>query len=632
MKKVYYVIRRLLISKFRAFTRSFFTKSKKQRVHLKAELKKAKKIAHQAGTSKTEAYKSAQAQFSASCDQEKESLLAEQLQKKAQLEVEQATIQSSLDASDEARYARALEEIQTQLHPELIDILKKIKGARRYYKHFVVRLRKVKSELALSDGPAKKKMLDKDVPFYVLSGLTATAESLIMVSVFEAFLDLTLLMAIVTSLLLSSTTILFSELVGSNYKNGGWRLRSTFILILCSFIFMSTVRIAHDPQSAIVSVPALALLYSAGVTLAIRRYTHSEHFEFLKEEKSIFKKMSALEEKILVYMGNATNLHQKAHCIAEENATAYKAQQIKKAIQIEGELRKVENDMAQIEEQFSLIESSGLSEIEASFQQGLEDRFADDDSTYTTASFWKKSVLGFALLLSLLTGCEKLDPENQSFAIAMGRDVSGSMDPDQIGAPTAAKRYLLKKLHLEGEDNDYSNIQVDVTLFEIGAAIRSRTNKVVLESTGNPLLRKRIAVKENIKVFKDDLGSSIVTLFNSEPQAGSTNLYRHLGIQLQDLVNTNATHKLLVVFSDCISESRILQLSNYQKDPKEILTSYNEILTKLDQEIALPDLNGVSIIIVYADTTSSELSYYSRALMKKYYQSKGAAVTMLSNL
>lgn len=633
MKSIYRIIRNLVVSQFGAFKRTFFVKSKKQRVFLKEELKNAKEEAYKAGLSNTEANKNAMAKFTASCDQEKESLLSELLERKANLEVEQSSIKNTLAKSDEEFYTMELCQVQIQLNPQLTDILKKIKGTRRYYKQFVIRLRKVKSKLALSEGPAKKELLDKPIAFYSLSGLTVSAEAFIMVPAFEFFLDLTLLMAIVTSLLLSATTTLFSEFVGNYWKKGGPRLWRAGVLIFGSFVFMSTVRVVHDPTSAIVSVPALALLYSAGVSLAIRRYAWYDHFNLLQEDKSLVKKMNTLEEKILVYMGKATNLHQEAQFIAQENANTFKMEQMQKAIKIEGELQKNENEMTQINEQFDALLSSGLSAIEASFQEGIEDRFAGNDQPITTGSIWKRSVFGIVLAFLFLTGCESFTPTPKIHAIAIGIDTSGSMTTEQLPSPSKATKHLFKyELQMDTETDNYANLQAKVTLFEIGESIHSKSTSIVLENTGTPLLQKRAQVKESVQRFKQTLGMEVDTLFKIESQAGSTNLYRHLGIILRDLVKTNATDKSLYVFSDCISESSILQLSDYQKSPASILTDYDKIAQKLDRAMQLPDLTGISIWVVYADISAAELSYYSRVFMKKYYEDKGAEVSLVSSL
>lgn len=236
-----------------------------------------------------------------------------------------------------------------------------------------------------------------------------------------------------------------------------------------------------------------------------------------------------------------------------------------------------------------------------------------------------KSILAGKLCLILigLLGLISVQGHAQITEYAIIRDVSES----NLSPSSVTPELLLKQVILDAE------------LATSGQGLNLRTAlcgehtipEVMLTQLAEQrgLLASTATRNQSMRQFLIQAHADLAHLLEQPCDHRQTNLYRTLCAVVEQMEGTAQT-KTLIIFSDLAEVSKMFNTRKYERNPKQLLTHYQEIRAAFDADKPLPDLDGFQIILITPGSTEFQLAL--ARFWKKMLQSQGAKVQIKASL
>lgn len=201
------------------------------------------------------------------------------------------------------------------------------------------------------------------------------------------------------------------------------------------------------------------------------------------------------------------------------------------------------------------------------------------------------------------------------------RDVTDT----QIAQPNAQVIFSLFGLPYkwDGRIFQYSDIS-DVSY--------NQTKQARLE-LGNEWLSNELERDKEIETFKEEIMGIINNETNDKTEKTNSAIYLPLARELNELTNSKAKKRILIVYSDLMENTETL--SFYKKEDFEKLKSNPELIKEVfEKQEALEALNGIEVYFIYQPTESQSDQKFQviSGFYKKLLEEKGAKVTISANL
>ena len=628
MKKVFIQIKRFAISRFGVFRKSYLVQVKNQaEKRLQKKIKKAVADAYKVGSEGKQSADTIIEIVVKQINKEKEIALLPKKQKVEMIKAQLEKIDKELTSSEDDQREKELAGIQAAQNQQMGNDIGGFKSEARNHKDVSNRLQYVQSQID-QQAPVKKKLLDRKSVFVLFSSIIVVLEGILTTVVFEKLLDLPLIYAVLSAITFSGILIVSAHQIGEAWwKDDTSGRKRAFLLAGAAISFISIARVISDSSNWYLTVPALLILFLCSITISIRKFKYAENFGLLEEKDQLLKKLSAIEKRMVVHMAKAQGRAAKAKIDAENTTKKKINQKIKKRTEVARDLRIEENIIMDIENYFEDLTNEVSGKCYDAYEKGAAESL-DVKPFSSNSSFWGKGAAMFSLAMILtFSGCQT---QKDSYMIYVGADFSGSMEYSNTPSNSFHRQIVYSDINLYGDH--HSGIEGEVRLFIIGDPILSESRNFTIPSTGNILFQKRQQVEDSLKAFDKRLEKGLIDFFGNKANHGSTNLFRNIGFRLNELASSKATHKIMYLATDAVAQSSILDYATLQKNPKALKDNYQKYASILDEAFPTDDLSGITVVLVYADTNASELSWYSRYFLKAYYQSKNAKVISMSNL
>ena len=238
------------------------------------------------------------------------------------------------------------------------------------------------------------------------------------------------------------------------------------------------------------------------------------------------------------------------------------------------------------------------------------------------AVFYLSCVLAVAGWVICANACNARQHNTSEIAIML--DVTEPL----LAWPKADELQQLYKL----ENDNMNGVRLHVS--ELNDVSYNRQTPFVLEQGGSALTTNRFDRKHEVEAFLEGIALYFDSITHDtligRPKSS---LYIPLAMQLNSLSESNAEHRVLVVYSDLLENSS--QLNLY--DPETLSQLKNKpdtIAARLKRMTALNDLTGIHIYIVFQprDTASDDTFRSVSGFFKTYFEQHGADVTVTANL
>ncbi|MFY0689076.1 MAG: hypothetical protein JXQ90_18035 [Cyclobacteriaceae bacterium] len=102
-----------------------------------------------------------------------------------------------------------------------------------------------------------------------------------------------------------------------------------------------------------------------------------------------------------------------------------------------------------------------------------------------------------------------------------------------------------------------------------------------------------------------------------------TNLYRTI-VHILRQYDPKSEEKKLVILSDLVEASSVLNMHVYEDDPSALLSSFDELVAALEADVKMPSLVGMEVVLVTPG--NSELQLWAARFWSKWLISKGCEV------
>lgn len=226
------------------------------------------------------------------------------------------------------------------------------------------------------------------------------------------------------------------------------------------------------------------------------------------------------------------------------------------------------------------------------------------------------------LLITLgLFSCSQ--PESVHTIVLMAVDITDSFTVEEL---PSGKRFLYRV----GFDMEAEYPQrLDIGLTVLSDVSANRIHSLSLDLSDD----NRFNRKSHGKKFVAELDSALQLYADIEQGKQLSRLYRPLCRLLKDLHASNAKHKTLILMSDLIENSEIIQLYSSQYVS---LSDFNttEIKTQLTEKVPFPRCDGIRVIVVcqpYLD--NDQLVVKTQSLYRALFTECGAeSVTFTTHL
>lgn len=225
------------------------------------------------------------------------------------------------------------------------------------------------------------------------------------------------------------------------------------------------------------------------------------------------------------------------------------------------------------------------------------------------------------ILVIILNSCNTLPPKHSFIVVAV--DKTGSGLDYSSNYPSAEKLDYIS-------NNTEPKAARTFWLTDISDVSMNTINRYHIGSDGtwdNPHDRT-----DSLSVFFERVNKSLNDLFTSSNTKPESSVYLALCDLLNNLANTKADFKTLLLYSDMLENSTVSGISFYQTLPSE--TNYETFVKTLEGKAVLDNLSGINIIVVYTPTLQTDKLFYSAKVFfwKKLLESKGANIRFVANL
>lgn len=234
-------------------------------------------------------------------------------------------------------------------------------------------------------------------------------------------------------------------------------------------------------------------------------------------------------------------------------------------------------------------------------------------------------VTGIALaiaLLSLIGSCSDGCPKRDTIEIVIQVDLTEA----QLAKPDADEIIRLYRL----DTNKWN--AASLTYGDLTDVSYNRYTSFVLAPGGNRLTSSSFTRDREVKTFEDSIRS-----FLSERAADTTgrphsSIYLPLAAELTRLSQSDATRKMLLVYSDLMQNDP--SFSFYDQHTMATLKNDPQSITAmLEAKTALPDLAGIDVYLIFqpADAAQDETFQLVSGFYKALLESHNATVHIGAN-
>ena len=139
--------------------------------------------------------------------------------------------------------------------------------------------------------------------------------------------------------------------------------------------------------------------------------------------------------------------------------------------------------------------------------------------------------------------------------------------------------------------------------------------------------------EDESKIFLSKINSTFVKVKSITPGRNYSSLYLPMAKELKRLSESGAKRRILIVYSDLMENTSLI--SFYKVEGFQLLKANPDSVKKiLEREIPLPDLKDIEAHFIYQpkDNKDNELFREVSDFYKKWFESKGAKVTIEANL
>ena len=266
----------------------------------------------------------------------------------------------------------------------------------------------------------------------------------------------------------------------------------------------------------------------------------------------------------------------------------------------------------------------------------------DDDESNSPKSNPKKRFGGDGLsaaasLLLLITfsflsmGCSRSDQPKADVLILIDKTISSNQN-DRIQTDSVITDYIFSDIFMEDSNTCSAG---SVTISSIGETSVQPTKRLSLPQ-GKPFLFEVQKEREQqIINFKQDVQAAIQKVRSKNDEQMNSKIYRNICALIPQLIDSDAEKKVLIIFSDLLeNSSSLVSFYQYKQQPERIMKEYEKIVSTLEEDCPLGDLENIDIIIVHqSNFGTDELHVFAKRFFKKLFLSKGVdSITFLANL
>ncbi len=604
----------------------------KQTAPLHKDAKKAKTEGYIEGLNGKKDIQHILSAFQTKCDRVLGSVLRIIKNTRKRIEAELSQIENLLDLTDEERVQREHDKLLPRIQKLFTEKYTIYIAANRLKHTLNKQLRRVQAWIQEHSGPSKKGMFDTVFPTLVLAILIISLEIGFFTPILEAF-GFVFGVALLGALGFSMILLFFAETMAHYYRTS----RKGF-LISCffGFSFLALIvglRIIAEDAHWYFTAPAITLLFITSVLVAIRRSKYKEWFNMLIIEASLIHQINQQDNIIHTAQADGKIILDEGKQMAKENAKLEKDRLFNRHIDLQAELDVNHQEETSTKEGFKNFSKEKTDEIIKSHQQGMDDHFGGNGVQGSSPTpIWKNPFLSLLLpiTLSLLTACSTgTQPDN--FYIHSMIDASTSFNKAQV-IPSKLHSAITGAVNIDNPG--VNGFKGQVSWSTVGDSIMPQIGQRTIPIVSHLAVRDRNKTQTDLTQFSDGLHKDIEAYFSSLKNAGSTQIYHNLSFVLSRMAKSPANRKILILMTDGVEESRVINFAEkYKAHPSELMNDYETIKRTFLDVARLPDLRGIEIKIIGTDNGASDLPFQCRKFWERFLLEHSAkSVEILPNL
>ena len=149
----------------------------------------------------------------------------------------------------------------------------------------------------------------------------------------------------------------------------------------------------------------------------------------------------------------------------------------------------------------------------------------------------------------------------------------------------------------------------------------------------NQWLNNKFQREKEIEDFQKKLANIVNQAVQTKTGKNNSSVYLPIADELNQLRESKATKKILLVYSDLMENTNSLSFYN-NKDFKKLKTKPDEIQNYFETMQSINSLSGIEVYFIYqpTDIANDEQFRIISGFYKKMLESKGAKVTISANL
>ena len=377
------------------------------------------------------------------------------------------------------------------------------------------------------------------------------------------------------------------------------------------------VDLAMIGTDAIFPLLCNVLFWGAGLYAGFQFYHRRTYFVLKKSLEKVEKERGSLITKRQREQEKETNIT-KQH----ENNIFLKA--------------KEENTELVAGKHKTLVALTSIERQHSGFLETIEN-FKERGCKAFEEGFWRGALNTVLILIAAfsLSSCgSSLESAEEKFfgptehikaVVAVDLTLPQEVDTDQF------KDFLLEDVL--SLNDDLTTNQVDLTFVHIVDVFLAQSKTVSLPKGESRFTRVEKKRERRVKKFKDDTDKAVdeFFVFNQEGKK-KTHLNACLCKYLNELSESNATNKRLIILSDFLEHSQI-SFYKYKNNPQAISSSdYSVIADDFSWQCSLKNLSGIQVIGIYQPNPDNQnLVYHAQKFWKRYLESFGATVSYEAN-